>query len=276
MSDPRVIAALQTTLFRMTHDPEFCEDLFAGRGDARLSTGLSDRELAPLLSAPKHAYSADRGGRRLEQFLHNVSSELRVSCALAPATFPAGFVRSPHFHNALCRDRALPLAFADYAENAAEESGHSTRVAVARLEAEMVRARREPEVRDAARECDFVLSPWARILSLPVGTTDRVAALRDTGNPEVPPPAPTEDDGEDGNEAVLLIADAISPAPGALRALQNEILSDVVAVFLGEAAHGQREADWPDFAHAHNLEADDVVAVARSFVEEGVLVRPTP
>lgn len=271
MTGVRTIDALQTTLFRMTHDPEFCDALLAGRGAARASTGLSDRELAPLLSAPRSCFSADRGGRRLEQFLRNVSSEFRAGCALGGAVFLVAFSRSAQFHDALREGRALPLAFADYAETSARERGDSEFFAVAHLEAEMARVRREAQTRAVAGACDWVLSPWARVVSQARGTTERVARLRN----DAPDPA-TDGSEPAASEAVLLLAEPAAPAPGALRALRSEILSEIVAAFLDEAARGQSESRWPSFAAEHGLDGDEVVAVARSFIDEGIFVRAGP
>lgn len=267
-----MIDALQTTLFRMTHDPEFCDALLAGRGVARASTGLSDRELAPLLSAPRTCFSADRGGRRLEQFLRNVSSEFRAGCALGGAVFTVAFSRSAQFHDALREGRALPLAFADYAETSARERGDSEFFAVAHLEAEMARVRREAQTRTVVGACDWVLSPWARLVSQARGTTERVARLRnDAADPATAPGSEPA-----ASEAVLLLAEPAAPAPGALRALRSEILSEIVAAFLNEAARGQSESGWPSFAAEHGLDGDEVIAVARSFIDEGVFVRARP
>ncbi len=256
----------------MQHDPDFAARLRRGEDEAVASTGLGAAELACLRAADPRAVAADRDGKRAAQLLRNVCSEFRLATRVGPdggggRDWIAAFPRSSHFHTAVAEDRSLPLAFAEHARDVATGASSAAFRALVSLEAELARARRQVPAAPAAAPGEVVLAGVARLVTLPAGTWALAAAL-DAG--EATAKAPRL--GDDGQERVLLVADAEPPAPGALRAVRAEPLPDAVAAFLVRAREPLDAAARAAFARAHGVEPADVEAVVAEYVAEGVLV----
>jgi hypothetical protein len=269
---------LQRALFRMQHDPGFAQRLRAGDPEAAASTRLGAHELAWLRAADPVALGADRDGRRAQQLLRNVASELRLATALGPAgdgtrAWLAGFPRSPHFHRAVSEGTPLPLALADWAEERAAGAPCAGFRALVALEAAMARARRSAGPRPHVPRGAVQRAPGARLVTLPSGTHALAAALArvlDAGG-AIGPGAVALD--ERAHETLLLAADPGADARfGRLPPLRVEPLAPLVADLLRRADRPLDGAARAAFAAAHELALDEVEAVVADYVAEGVLL----
>jgi hypothetical protein len=272
---------LQRTLFRMQHDPAFAAALRAGAPDAAASTGLGADDLGRLRAADPVALAADREGRRAAQLLRNVSSEFRLAAALGPAGdgdagWVGGFPRSREFHCAVSEGKALPLAFADWAEALAARAPCAVFRALVALEAALARARRAGAP-TAERAGGAPLPPGAvvrvagaRLVALPAGTHASAAALAPALDAGAPLPVLAVDEG--ARETLLVALDPGADARfGRLPALRVEPLPPRVADLLRRAERPLDRAGRAAFAAAHELDADEVEAVVAEYVAEGVL-----
>ncbi len=258
----------------MEHDPEFAARVLAAEPDALRSARLGPNELALLRSVDPAAYSADRGDKRIEQFLRNVSSEFRACLAVGPGGdgsqgWVAGFARSDEFHVCVAESGCLPYAFRDYALRLSKESVSAAFGVLARLEGVMAEARREIVRRPAPAPGEVALSPTARVLETPSGTHALAAALQRGGS------APAHSLGSAQPEWILVTASA-APPPGGLRELRVEVLASRVAEFLREAERPQPRSAWRSFACHAGLSADEVEAVAEDVLAGGVLRAGAP
>ena len=227
---------LQRALFRMQLDPGFAP-----------GAELGPRERALLAAAHPAAISADAGGRRRAQFLHNVTSEFPLSLATAKdAGLAERFTGSREFHDAVVNDASLPLAFAEYLAAAAPGP-------LVALETSLARARRARRALPALRPGEVALAPWAELLELPAGTlaaAERVRAALDAGA-TVPIAAV---DGR-GSETLLLRREP-EPAPFRLASVEVELLSPALARLLERIAR-EREVSAAGLTRA---ELDEIVA----------------
>jgi hypothetical protein len=240
--------AVQRALFRMQLDPGFAARLRAGESDAALGAA----ELALLRAADPAALSADRDGRRRQQFLRNVTEEFSRACA---AGVPAdGFTSSPEFHAAVAGDRSLPLAFGRYAERCSAAGSRAQRALVA-LERALARARRELRESSAPSPGELALAPWVWLVALPAGALELAAGVREGLDAE-------------GEETVLVVA-AREAAPFRLRDVQAEPLSPELARLLAAA---QKPRTLAELARACGEAESDVAEIAGELVAEGVLV----
>lgn len=266
---------LQRTLFRMQHDPSFAARLRAGDAGARASTGLQEGDLALLSSASASSVEADAGGRRLAQFLRNVSSEHALTVARAasgadPALL-AAFPSSEEFHRAVRDDLRLPLAFARHARRRAAAAGDALLLALAVLEEAMARARRGPFPRGTAPSGGLVLSPRAEALEVPEGSLRAAAELRqalDAGAP--PPPGLKVPDG--GSEAVLVLGEA-SSSPHRLGEAGVELLSPLAGELLLLAREPLGAEDLATFCASRDVTAGEIAGFLEGLAADGVLVR---
>ncbi len=277
---------LQRALFRMLHDPSFAARVRAGEAQALASLGLVDTELRQLRGLDAVALSADRDGKRLTQFLRNVTSEFGRSVALGPRGDGASdwiitFASSPHLHRAVAEDRSLPRAFAAFAAEQAAPGGGpmaSFRATLA-LETAMVEARRQPVARLPPGPGEVVLSPWTRLLELAAGSFALASALTELQQRGAAPAdwaACARDKAPDPRPAVretlLLAAAPEPPRPGAQRELRVEPATPLVAAFLRAHERPSAPSAWRSFALCHDLAVDEVEAVAFDFAREGVLL----
>jgi hypothetical protein len=218
---------IQRTLFRMQLDPGFATRLRAGEAEA--SRGLEPDELVLLRAADLVAISADRDGRRRAQFLANVSSEFPLS--LAAGLCADGFPASEEFHEAVREDSSLPLALARYAKRCSVAQPPALRALVA-LESALVRARRALHSRRPPQPGERVLAPWVSLETLPAGTLELAARIRealDAGKP--PPPLAFQASPDE----TLLVRSAPASRPLGLREVEVERLSPALAVLLRAA-----------------------------------------
>lgn len=266
--------ALQRALFRMQHDAGFADRVREGAPEALRSTRLGAREIAWLRALDPDAVAADCDGKRAAQLLRNVSSELGLTLAATGARpdagWPTAFPRSAHFHRAVSEGGALPVAFGAFAADqlAAAEGGPLGGLLA--LERALLAARRRAAAATPSPPPgSYRLSPEARLLTLPAGIHAWASALRaalDRG--EGPPPAPAPA----GPPETVLVLAGPRPSPYGLRAVEVEPLEPLVAAFLASAAAGLGPRDVEAFAARHDLEPDDVRAVAADYVAEGALL----
>jgi len=263
----------------MQHDPGFARALLAGEPDAVASSGLGPRERALLGAADPRAVSADRAGRRRAQLQRNLAGELPLAAAVGPGgdgdtTWVAAFQRSAAFHDAVARDRRLPLAFAEHAEAVAAAGAVPAFRALVALEAALLRLRREstpgpapePLAPDAVR-----LAPGARLQPLPAGAFALASALRariDAGASGLPLPPHRLEGGPD--ETVLLWR-LPAASPDRLPEVRAEPLAPAIAALLRRAARPLTAAERRDFAREHDVEPEDVELVVADYAAEGVL-----
>ncbi len=268
---------LQRTLFRMQLDPAFAAAIFAGDVAAERSTGLDRAGLAMLQCLDPVAVAADPGGRRRGQVLGNLSTEfvLTVSVALSAerrADFLNEFTGSEDFHNAITEDSPLPLAFAAFAERAANASNSRHFQAIARLEAAMARARRAPRAVTLPTSGAFTLSPHAWLVALPDGALAWAEDARLHIDRSEALPAARVVDGADGGETALVKATP-APTPRRLSQIVVERLEDAVARLLRAAEHGLDEATRDRVAECTGATRDELDDFIASLVDDGVLVR---
>jgi hypothetical protein len=239
--------AVQRALFRMQLDPGF---------EPAADDGLDAEELALLARADRVALTADREGRRRDQFLRNVSEEFALSCA---AGVPAeGFPSSPEFHQAVRTDASLPLAFGRYAERCSASGTRVQRGLVA-LERALARARREPRASAAPQPGEIALAPRAWLVSVPEGTLDLAARLRAALDGGEPIAAPALAPG--GDETVLILAER-APAPFRLRAVEAERVSPELALLLASLEQPRKRSGL----------AAETAEIVAELLADGVLV----
>lgn len=276
---------LQRALFRMQHDPSFAARVQAGDAEALASTKLDAAPLAWLRAADPLALAADREGRRAEQLLRNLASELRLSVAVGPAgdgdrAWLAEFPATPEFHRAVSAGARLPLAFAAWAAGRRSRAACAAFRAFVALEAALVRARRPLErplrASKTLREPPsgaVVRSPAAWVLALPSGTHAAAAALTQALDAGAAAPFALPPIG-DGFESVLVAGDLHADVRfGRLRPLRVERLEGLVGLFLDHALHPVDRAKRERFARRYRIEIDAVDAIVEEFVAEGVLLR---
>lgn len=269
---------LQRTLFRMLHDAGFAARLRAGDAQAAASTGLGAAELALLRDADPEALAVDRDGRRTTQLIESVSSEYALSThpAIArtlPPDWPRGFASSPELHEAVSSDASFGIAFGAFALRRAREAGSVAVGALAALERELARARRQPERAVAVPPGCLLRAPDAILLALPAGTFALAASLRaalDAGT--AASPSALRGLAPGATETVLVQALA-RPHAHALREVRAERLEPLVAEFLRSAERPLDAAARAAFAAAHDADPADVERVAEEFAAEGVLLR---
>jgi hypothetical protein len=268
---------LQRALFRMQHDPAFAARVRSGDETAAASTALGARELALLQAADPVALSADRDGRRADQLLRNVSSEFRLARAIGPdgsgsASWLGGYPGSAVFHDAVSAATPFALGFALFAERIAATAPSRLFRALVALEAAMARARRAAPAQLSVAPGAVIRAGGVTLVDVPANTHAAAAALTaalDAGAP-LPRIAPVVDPSEP--ETLLLVADLVADARfGRLRPLRVEPLTPLVAAFLRSAADPIDGPARAAFAAAHGLAPDDVEAVVRDYVADGVL-----
>ena len=264
----------------MLHDPRFADRIRSRDPEAAESAGLGAVELDALAKLDPAGVAADRDQRRSAALLRNVTAELALSLAAHPSGWEAGFPCSAEFHRAIARDQSLARALADYA--ARQRAPRAFR-AILRLERALIEARRNTEpsgATPAERErlarsgaAAWVLSPTARLLTLPGGTFEYAAALRaslDAGGP--PPLSPRLR----GRDETVLIHSRGHPLPGRLRDVHVEPLPGLVAELLRVARAPVAAGALVDFARQHGCEREDVVRVVGELVDEEILVGAPP
>jgi len=276
--------ALQRTLFRMQHDPTFAERVQNGTPAACATTGLAVAELALLQSLDPAALSADRGGKRRQQFLRNVSSEFKRCVALGPlgdgdSTWIEAFPTSDVFHRAVASGSPLPRAFGAFATRCTAGEAVARFRSLVTLEVAMARARREPAARPAPKPERVALSPWAHCIEVPAGThalAGALAELLEHGASKEAIAACGRDPGADpvgaGREVLLLVAPPDPPRPGSLRQLRVEPLAPLLAKFLRAHHEPLPRSAWARFAREHGLDRVAVEAVAADFLRDAILL----
>lgn len=269
---------LQRALFRTLHDPDFAARLRNGDPQAVASTGLGEAELSWLRAADPDALTADRGGRRGQNLIESVTSELTLSThpAIAralPIDWPHAFRASPEFHDAVSRSEPFALAFGAFAMRRAREAGNVAVGALAALETELARARRRRSAPAQVPSGHLLRAPDVSLLVLPAGAFALATALRVALDAGVAP-APSALRGLTPDETESVLVQALGRAhPHALREVRAERLEPPVAAFLRSA---ERPLDAPAlarFAVAHDVAPADLEAVADDFVADGVLLR---
>lgn len=263
---------VQRTLFRMQHDAALAGRLFARDERAIAESALTSRELDLLLAAGPQAVAADPGGKRLAQFLRNVSSEHALSVAWAQAgadrELLASFPSSRRFHDAVMRDERLPLAFAAHALERAARSDDAVLLALARLEHAMASARRGPFARAGAPPGGLALAPRAEVLALPRGAIDAASAIRaalDAGEP-----APRVGVDESSVEHALVLAGE-RPAHRLAEA-GVELLSPLAGALLSLARDGADAPALAAFRERHDVTAEELAGFVASLADEGIVV----
>jgi hypothetical protein len=261
----------------MQHDPAFAARVRDGDETAAASTALGARELALLRAADPVALSADREGRRANQLLRNVSSEFRLARAIGPdgsgsGSWLAGYPASADFHDAVSAGTPFVLGFALFAEQIAATAPSRLFRALVSLEAAMARARRAAPAQPSVPPDAVMRAAGVSLVDVPANTHTAAAILTaalDAGAP-LPRVAPAVDPRE--METLLLVADlGVDARFGRLRPLRVEPLTPLVAAFLRDAADPVDGPARAAFAVAHGLAPDDVEAVVRDYVADGVL-----
>jgi hypothetical protein len=264
--------AVQRALFRMQHDPGFAARLRDREHEAVSSADLSEDELSLLLEASAAAIGADAGGRRLAQFLRNVSSEHALTLARAASVAPemlASFPASESFHRAIHEDLRLPIAFAEHAAAVAAASGDALLVALASIERAMARARRDgfAHGRGSGR---FALSPRATILAVPAGSLQAAATLREAldASGDVPVDLRVE---PSTTEHVLVLG---APRESAHRLAEAtlELLSPLAGALLMLVRDGGDDDALAAFRARHAASEDEVEGFLTSLVADGVVI----
>lgn len=259
-------AGLQRALFRMQLDPTFDRALRDRDRAAERSTGLSPDELACLRASDPRAVAADRHGARRAQFLRNVAEEFALTLTTLPARTLEPFPRSREFHDAVREDRPLPLALGAYLHRETRRDAGVQSRALLELELVLARARRTTRSVCAVSADEVVLAPWAHLVSLPAGTFELAAALR-------------EADGSAGVELDarrserLLVTAAEEPPAFGLRAVRVERLQGPVARFLERARRPVSRAARSAHARREEADPDELEALVCELVEERVLLR---
>lgn len=254
--------ALQRTLFRMQLDPAYARALLDGEDGAVATSDLGEAERAALAMAGHARITADLGDTRRKQVLANILGEFLLSAFDAPASWADAFLRSDEFHDAIRRDRRLPLAFAAWASRTG-----GPHAGVLRLECEMAELRRAPQDAPGVPAGSLQLSPRARVVDLPSGTLDHAAALRSAlDHGESAPTAP----GGEGSEAVLLLA-APRP-PHAWPQVNVEPLNALVAGLLRAADEPLDAAACAAYAAEHGADAEALESFAEGLIEDGVFL----
>jgi hypothetical protein len=144
--------------------------------------------------------------------------------------------------------------------------------ALVALDAAMARARRAAPAQLSVAPGAVIRAGGVTLVDVPANTHAAAAALTaalDAGAP-LPRIAPVVDPSEP--ETLLLVADLVADARfGRLRPLRVEPLTPLVAAFLRSAADPIDGPARAAFAAAHGLAPDDVEAVVRDYVADGVL-----
>jgi len=250
------IDALQRAIVRLQLDPAFAEAFVAGASLPGVGA-LGERWLRAVHPA---AWGAEP--ERREQVLGNLFGEFPLAVACCRAD-PRAFLGTAACHDALDRDAPLALAFAAFLE-----SLPSWAPEVARLEAEMARARRLRPSRPVAA------LRWAlgvRRVLLPRGTLAYAGSLQVAlGAGAAVPPAPAGA----AREAVVL-----APRPGsrwAVPAVHVEVLDGAVDALVSRAEGGLSRRDLQRFARAHGTTAAGLAEVVGGLVADGILDRHGP
>lgn len=266
--------AVQRTLFRMLLDEDFRARVLDG-GELE---GFDRRERSLLESASPACLSADRGGKRRGQILGNLVGEYVLSFAVSPASaerrgFPAAFFTTDLFHDAVMRDRRLPLAFAEYIESVAEREGDAAFSSFVALEAAMARARRGLRGDVSPGESEIVIAPGVELVELPGGTValaERMRAALDAG--ERPPSVDALGGGSDREVAMAVGRPAANPR--ALADVAVEVLTPAVATVLAAAARcPQGVGDRAALAIELGAEPAALEEFVDSLVQDGVVRR---
>jgi uncharacterized protein len=242
----------QRLLFRMALDPSFAAAISSGAEP----TGLTEPADGWLRRVDVGLLAADPGGRRRDQLLGNVATEFLHTVRAAPGVLD-GFVGSPSFHAAIERGRPLPLAFADHAAEVLPEGPARALLA---LDAALAEARRvdRPSADPPSGGGALALAPGARLLSLPEGTLAAAEALAAGRAARAPDPSRAE----------RVVVGAKGP-PGPDRPVHVELVSDGIAALL-EACPLDR-AGVEAFAAAHDVEVDELLALADGLRADGVI-----
>ncbi len=270
MMDHRLI---QRTLFRMQLDSNFANQIRERNAAALSTTGLEADDLEWLISADWIAVSADPGGRRLSQLIGNVVAEYACSVSLAVdelgmTDVAAAFASSPEFHVAISCDRSLPIEFGGYLARRFGEREDRPIDSVLAYERVMVDARRAPRTAPVPACGEVVLAGSARIIGLKSNTFDRVRAFREDGSTA----SSVKGTGIRSVREKLLITTGERPHPGALHAVDVEVLSDSVAEILSLAEKPLGPADRAKLAEKRDVEPEELDDFFRGLIAEGLLV----
>ncbi|MGH9889670.1 MAG: hypothetical protein ACREBE_29340, partial [bacterium] len=246
---------VQRTLFRMQLDPGLAQRVRAGN-----VADLPPAEHRLLRSVDPAALAADRDGRRRAQFLANVSSEFVLS--LAAGLDAEGFTASPEFHDAVSRDRSLPLAFGRYARRCSQGALHAMVV----LEAALCSARRQLEDRPSPAPGEVVLAAWVSLVQVPDGTLELAVRLRAALDAASTLPRVVLDDLP---AETLLVRAAPSAAPFRLREVEVEHVSPALAALLRAACAPRTR---PALAHLAATAPVDLDPLLDDLLREKILV----
>jgi hypothetical protein len=261
---------VQRALFRMQLDPQFAARIAARDPEAARSAGLGPDELALLSGADACALSADREGRRREQFLRNVAGEFALSLAAAArpellAEFPA----SAEFHAAVAADGSLPLAFARHLAARTRAAPALVR-ALIELEGALARLRRVARSSPVLAAGEVALAPWVELLAVPAGTLAAAELLRaalDRGDP-----TPFAVEVSEAASELLLLRRTPEPPPFGLPGVELEELAPALADLLARAAAPLGREARVAYARAVEVAPEELEDVVAGLVADRVLV----
>jgi hypothetical protein len=158
-------------MIRLLHDAAFAAAVHADPERALAAVDLTADERRWLLAKPAAAWRTDPA--RPARVLAALLEEYPATVAQAPDA-PAGFFRSSELHAAIQERGSLALALGAYL---ARTGDRPTRT-LARLEQAVAAVRRAPRAPAKSPPGRLRLSPRARVLRLPAGALDLLAAVR--------------------------------------------------------------------------------------------------
>jgi hypothetical protein len=241
--------ALRRVTIRLLHDPVFAAAVRADADRALAGVDLTADERGWLLAQPAAAWRTDAG--RSERVLAALAEEYPATLARTPNA-AAAFMQSPEFHGAVQERGSLAGALGDHL---ARTGDRATRV-LARLEQAVAAVRRAPRAPRPSPAGRLRRSPRARVLRLPAGALELLAAVRrgDRG-----PRLGTTD------EPVL-----VALAPGATD-VTLEALDPALAALLERAAPGCAAEELAIEAGRHGADPDEAREVVGRLVGDGLL-----
>ena len=242
--------ALRRVTIRLLHDPSLAERLAVDPHEALADSDLTDEERAWLLAVPAAAWHTDPA--RPHRVLAALGDEYGASLAFAPDRRDS-FFRSRHFHAAVQDRGSLAIAFGRHMA----EDGDPRVAAIARLELATATVRRAPRRIRASPSGELRLTPSARVVRVPRGAGDLLAALR-AGT------APTSLGPRDEPLLVLRTPETF--------AVTIERLEDGLAALLERADGGASRADLEALIVALGGARDEASAIVGGLVDQAILI----
>jgi hypothetical protein len=240
---------LRRVAIRLLHDPAFVEALHDDPARALANVDLSSEEQRWLVRVPRAAWRADPD--RPDRVLAALRDEFPATVGLAP-TRAAGFLRSKEFHAAVQERGSLAVAFGTYMAGDADRRVTT----IARLESAVASVRRAPNHVAPSRDGRLRLVPSARIVRVPAGAAELLAAVR-AGTPE---PALASND-----EPVLVLR-----AQGS-EDVTIERLSPDLATLLDLAASEVSRGELEAAIRSHGSTPAEAVEIVDGLVSEAIL-----